>query len=81
MTLWGRGPADSSEERATRFLDEPVVLDGIEVCVTDVTGRPGDVFVMHSDCFHAIATNARSDPQLMSTSLIRLWPGPAGTND
>ena len=79
--LWGREPSDSSEDRVTRFLDQPVVLDGVEVCVTEVTGQAGDVFVMHSDCFHAIATNARSDPRLMSTSLIRIRPGRAGTND
>ena len=79
--LWEREPSESSEERVTRYLDQPVVLDGVELCMTEVTGQAGDVFIMHSDCFHAIATNARTVPRLMSTSLIKLRPGAAETND
>ncbi len=75
--LWGREASDRPEDRVTRFLDQPVVLDGVEVCVTEVTGRAGDVFVMHSDCFHAVASNASSVPRLMSTSLIARRPGRA----
>jgi hypothetical protein len=58
-------------------LNQPVVVDGVESCVTEVTGQAGDVFVMHSDCFHAVATNGLSVPRLMGTSLVTRRTGPA----
>ena len=70
--LWGRrnGPTDPSDHRAARFLGIPAVVDGVQLRVTEVTGRPGDVYFMNSDCFHSIAPNTLPVPRLMCTSLI-----------
>ena len=38
-------------------LGVPAFVDGVELCVTEVTGKRGDVYIMNSDCFHAIAPN------------------------
>lgn len=70
--LWGHRSTepDPPGNRATRLLGVPTTVDGVELCVTEVTGTSGDVYVMNSDCFHAIAPNARSVARVMCTSLV-----------
>ena len=69
--LWGRrnGETDSFDDRGAR-LGVPAFVDGVELCVTEVTGKPGDVYIMNSDCFHAIAPNTLAVARVMCTSLI-----------
>ena len=38
--------------------------------VVEATGNPGDVYLMHSDCFHAVAADARTTPRIMATSVV-----------
>lgn len=71
--LWGS--ADGSEgDRRRRYLDEGAVLDGVPVRVVEVTGEPGDVFVMRADTFHTLSPNSLDEPRLM---LVKTW-SPAG---
>jgi ectoine hydroxylase-related dioxygenase (phytanoyl-CoA dioxygenase family) len=35
-----------------------------------LTGEPGDVVLMHSDCFHTAAPNRRAEPRIMLTEMI-----------
>jgi len=70
--LWGRrnGETGSSDDRVSRLLGVPALVDGVELRVTEVTGKPGDVYIMNSDCFHAIAPNTLAVARVMCTSLI-----------
>ena len=70
--LWDRRCAEAAQpgSRRTKFLGVPTTVDGVELCVTEITGRPGDLYVMNSDCFHAIAPNAHAVARLMCTSLV-----------
>jgi hypothetical protein len=61
MELWRRGAAD----RTKRYLDEGVVLDGIPVRIVELTGEPGDAYLMRADTFHVPAPNARDAPRIM----------------
>jgi hypothetical protein len=42
----------------------------VSLRVVEATGNAGDVYLMHSDCFHAVAENARPFPRIMATSLV-----------
>ena len=70
--LWNHHHAehDRPGSRASRLLNDPTTVDGVELCVNEITGTPGDVYLMNSDCFHAIAPNARTIPRIMCTSLV-----------
>jgi len=35
-----------------------------------VRGEPGDVILMHSDTFHAVAPNRLAEPRMMLTGMI-----------
>jgi hypothetical protein len=74
--LWGHHSAqhDRPGSRATRLLDVPTTVDGVELCVTEVTGTSGDIYLMNSDCFHAIAPNTRPVTRVMCTSLVLRTP-------
>jgi ectoine hydroxylase-related dioxygenase (phytanoyl-CoA dioxygenase family) len=45
-------------------------VDGVPLRVVEATGNAGDVYLMHSDCFHAVASNARTTPRIMATSVV-----------
>jgi ectoine hydroxylase-related dioxygenase (phytanoyl-CoA dioxygenase family) len=46
------------------------VVDGVPLRVVELTGEPGDVVLMHSDCFHAAAPNRLAEPRMMLTDMI-----------
>jgi ectoine hydroxylase-related dioxygenase (phytanoyl-CoA dioxygenase family) len=52
-------------DRARRFMQEGGEARGIKVKVKELTGEPGDAFIMHPAMFHTIASNARQTPRLM----------------
>jgi hypothetical protein len=72
--LWGSAQG-SSVDRRQRYLDEGAVLDGVPLRVVEVTGEPGDAFVMRHDTFHTLAPNSLDQPRMM---LIKTWM-PAGS--
>jgi hypothetical protein len=65
--LWEPGHGG---DRIQRCLRDGTVVDGVPLRVIELTGEPGDVVVMHSDCFHAPAPNRRAEPRMMLTEMI-----------
>ena len=65
--LWG---ATGSGVRRQRFMEEGAVLDGVPVRVVELTGEPGDVFVMRVDTFHTVAPNCLDESRMM---LVKGW--------
>jgi ectoine hydroxylase-related dioxygenase (phytanoyl-CoA dioxygenase family) len=67
--LWCKGKHDG---RIQRFMVEGCVLDGVAVRVVELTGEPGDLFLMHPWAFHAPSPNCGSTPRMMvSHSVFR----------
>jgi ectoine hydroxylase-related dioxygenase (phytanoyl-CoA dioxygenase family) len=52
-------------DRVRRFIEEGGEARGIKVKVKEITGEPGDAFIMHPAMFHTIANNERQTPRLM----------------
>lgn len=59
-----------------RCLGEGVVLDGIPVRVVELTGEPGDAYLMRADTFHAPAPNALKSPRIMLVDTFRVEGSP-----
>jgi hypothetical protein len=59
--LFTRGGPD----RERRFMVEGGEARGIRVRVRELTGAPGDAFIMHPAMLHTIAPNERDVPRLM----------------
>jgi ectoine hydroxylase-related dioxygenase (phytanoyl-CoA dioxygenase family) len=70
--LW-RKHADG--DRVARFMDAGAIVDGVEVRVVVLTGRPGDVVLWHPALLHGIAPNCADRPRFMLTHTV--WRGPA----
>lgn len=62
--LWGREPGPVIARRK-RYLEEGVVVDGVPLRVVEVTGQPGDTYLMRGDTFHTVAPNALDQPRMM----------------
>jgi ectoine hydroxylase-related dioxygenase (phytanoyl-CoA dioxygenase family) len=75
--LWTSPPSDATKavgpgmsSGRDRRLRDGALLDGVPLRVVEATGAAGDVYLMHSDCFHAVAVNARPTPRIMATSVV-----------
>lgn len=64
--LWATGDEDN---RTDRYMSG-TVIEGVDLRAVELVGEPGDVVVMHSDCFHAVAPNRASEPRMMLTEMI-----------
>ncbi|MBM7783613.1 phytanoyl-CoA dioxygenase family protein [Tenggerimyces flavus] len=60
--LWGRKPLP---DRRRRYVENGAVIEGVPVQVVELTGDPGDTFLMRGDTFHAVAPNALVEPRTM----------------
>ena len=47
------------------FLTPTEAADGTPLCVEELTGAAGDVWLMDLCCLHSVATNAGDAPRLM----------------
>jgi hypothetical protein len=65
--LWE--PGDNSD-RIRRYMTDGTVIDGVPLRVVELTGEPGDIILMHSDCFHAAAPNRLTEPRMMLTEMV-----------
>jgi ectoine hydroxylase-related dioxygenase (phytanoyl-CoA dioxygenase family) len=45
-------------------------VDGIDVRVVEMTGQPGDVYLMHPTLLHAPSRNVRNSPRLALTQWV-----------
>jgi hypothetical protein len=59
------------EDRAARFMAQPTGVEGVSLQVVELTGEPGDVFVMHPWLLHAPSANCGSLPRMVLTERIR----------
>lgn len=59
------------EDRAARFMAQPTHFAGVPLQVVELTGEPGDVFVMHPWLLHAPSANCGSLPRMVLTERIR----------
>jgi ectoine hydroxylase-related dioxygenase (phytanoyl-CoA dioxygenase family) len=57
-------------ERIARFMDAEVEIDGVPVLVEEMTGRPGDLYLMHPRALHAPAPNKAVGPRLVVTQFV-----------
>jgi len=57
-------------DRIQRYMNDGTVIDGVPLRVVELTGEPGDVILMHSDCFHAVAPNRLTEPRMMLTDMV-----------
>jgi hypothetical protein len=64
---------DHDRERVTRFMGAPTEIDGVPVQVEEMTGDPGDVFLMHPAALHAAAPNVLEAPRLVLAQFV--YPG------
>ena len=64
--LWHTGGGN----RIQRYMNDGTVIDGVPLRVVELTGEPGDVVLMHSDCFHAAAPNRLTEPRMMLTEMV-----------
>ncbi len=69
---WLRGLWESGDDgdRTQRYMNDGTVVDGVSLRVIELTGEPGDVVLMHCDCFHAAAPNRLTEPRMMLTEMI-----------
>lgn len=56
--------------RIQRFVDAEVDIAGVPVQVEEMTGEPGDLYLMHPRALHAPAPNKTSGPRLMVTQFV-----------
>ena len=57
-------PGDEPD-RTTRLLGTTYQIDDIDLEIIELTGKTGDVFLMHPRLVHAVAPNALDTPRLM----------------
>ena len=60
--LWTAG---QEPDRTDRLLGSSSVLDGSELRIEELTGDPGDAFVMNPRLLHAVAPNCLDTPRMM----------------
>jgi ectoine hydroxylase-related dioxygenase (phytanoyl-CoA dioxygenase family) len=57
--------AGDPEERRRSFMDRETEVDGVALQVIELTGKPGDVVLIHPWLVHAVAPNAAAAPRFM----------------
>lgn len=73
--LWEAG---AHEGRSERFMDRVSEHEGVPIRVLELTGEPGDVYLMHVWMLHAGSMNASDQMRMMLTERLfradqRLW--------
>lgn len=67
--------SDDPAQRITRFTGEDVLADDVPLRVIEMTGEPGDAWLMHPDILHAPAPNVLDTPRMVLTQFVN----PKGT--
>ncbi len=58
------------DDRESYFMTEGGDVDGLPVCVQEMTGEPGDVYLLHPLSAHTWAPNAGDTPRIMRSKMI-----------
>jgi hypothetical protein len=71
-------PDKSRRDRTAWFMEVATEVDGVALQVEEMTGEPGDVFLMHPAALHAGAPNMLAEPRLALTQFVmpKGWDGP-----
>jgi len=69
------GSVRPGEDRIARFMRAPSETDGESLAVVELTGEPGDVYLMHPWTLHAPAPSCSDRPRLVLTERIRAREG------
>src|SRR6185312_517429 len=64
------GSPKPGEDRIARFMGAATVVDGVPLQVEEMTGEPGDVFLMHPHALHNGSANVLATPRLALTQTI-----------
>lgn len=64
------GPGEPDPARAQAWLSESSVVADVEVRVTELTARAGEVILMHPWLLHTVAPNCRDQPRMMRAKSI-----------
>lgn len=67
---WFDGLMTPGDRRIARFMDAEVEVDGVPVQVEEMSGQPGDLYLMHPRALHAPAPNKATVPRLMVTQFV-----------
>ena len=62
--------AGDPSARLEKYKGAPTLVDGVKLQVTEMTGDPGDVWIMHPDLLHAPAPNVRKTPRMVLTQFV-----------
>ncbi|THD57997.1 phytanoyl-CoA dioxygenase family protein [Phenylobacterium sp.] len=70
-------PPSEGEDRIARFMGLPTLANGVPLQVEEITGEPGDVFLMHPHALHGLSDNVLETPRLALTQTIypKAWAG------
>lgn len=69
------GAEDARPDRTARFMDRETVVDGVPLRIEEMTGEPGDVWLMHQNALHAPSPNARAAPRLALAQTVMMRKG------
>jgi hypothetical protein len=59
------------EDRIARFVEKPTPFEGSELQVLELTGEPGDVWLMHPWMLHTLSANCSERARMVLTERIR----------
>lgn len=60
----------ADEDRIARFMEKPTHFDGSDLQVIELTGEPGDVWLMHPWLLHAASPNCSERPRMVVTERL-----------
>jgi len=61
---------DAKVDRVQRFMDATTTLEDVEVRVVEMTGEPGDTFIVHPLMMHAQSPNRLEMPRMVLSSTV-----------
>lgn len=64
------GTEPGPEDRIRHFMERASEVDGVPLRVREMTGEPGDVYLLHPLLLHSGASNARDTPRAMRGKLL-----------
>jgi ectoine hydroxylase-related dioxygenase (phytanoyl-CoA dioxygenase family) len=67
---WFDALMSPGDGRVARFMDAGVEVAGVPLQVEEMTGRPGDLYLMHPRALHAPAPNKASGPRFVVSQFV-----------
>jgi hypothetical protein len=64
------GTEPGPEDRVAAFMERATDVDGVPLRVHEMTGEPGDAYLLHPLLAHSAAPNALDAPRVMRGKLL-----------